>query len=69
MASAGVARAVEPVFSDVDGDVFFCLASGGSDAAERFTALGVGTLAATVTAGAIRDAVAGPHILGGDGDR
>ena len=33
MASGGVARAVDPVFSDVDGDVAFCLASG--DAAER----------------------------------
>ena len=32
MASGGVARAVDPVFSDVDGDVVFCLASGeGSD--------------------------------------
>ena len=28
MASAGVARAVDPVFSDVDGDVVFCIASG-----------------------------------------
>ena len=28
MASGGVARAVDPVFSDVDGDVAFCLASG-----------------------------------------
>ena len=28
MASAGVARAVDPVFSDVDGDVAFCIASG-----------------------------------------
>ena len=27
-ASAGIARAVEPVFTDVDGDVVFCLASG-----------------------------------------
>ena len=30
MASGGVARAVDPVFSSVDGDVAFCLASGGS---------------------------------------
>ena len=37
MASAGVARAVDPVFSDVDGDVAFCLASGGLDGpADRF---------------------------------
>ncbi len=28
MASGGVARAVDPVFSDVDGDVVFCLSSG-----------------------------------------
>ena len=57
MASAGVARAVDPVFSDVDGDVAFCIASGApGDADQRFTALAAGTLAATVTAAAIRDA-------------
>lgn len=56
MASAGVARAVDPVFSDVDGDVAFCIASGTSPTTDRFTALAVGTLAATVTAAAIRDA-------------
>ncbi len=60
MASAGLARAVDPVFSDVDGDVCFCIASGSLDdipsmpdaliTAERLIALGVGTLAATVTA-------------------
>jgi L-aminopeptidase/D-esterase-like protein len=60
MASGGVARAVEPAFSDVDGDVVFCLASGRLSAwpPDRFVALTVGTLAATVTAAAIRDAVA-----------
>jgi L-aminopeptidase/D-esterase-like protein len=58
MASAGVARAVDPVFSDVDGDVAFCIASGTPAAADRFTALATGTVAATVTAAAIRDAVA-----------
>jgi L-aminopeptidase/D-esterase-like protein len=57
MASAGVARAVDPVFSDVDGDVAFCIASGGPPASDRFVALSVGTLAATVTAMAIRDSV------------
>jgi L-aminopeptidase/D-esterase-like protein len=61
MASAGVARAVDPVFSDVDGDVAFCIASGppvGTDPIEnRFIALSVGTVAATVTAAAIRDSV------------
>ena len=32
VASAGTARAVEPVFTDVDGDVVFCLASGDGSA-------------------------------------
>ena len=57
MASAGVARAIDPVFSDVDGDVAFCIASGAPGAADRLIGLAVGTLAATVTAAAIRDAV------------
>jgi len=57
MASAGIARAVDPVFSDVDGDVAFCLASGPVEH-DRFAAIAVGTAAATVTAEAIRDAVA-----------
>ena len=56
MASAGVARAVDPAYSDVDGDVVFCLASG-EGAGDRFTAISIGTLAATLTAAAIRDAV------------
>ncbi len=56
MASAGVARAIDPVFSDVDGDVAFCIASGSPVAPDRFVGLSVGTLAATVTAAAIRDA-------------
>jgi L-aminopeptidase/D-esterase-like protein len=56
MASAGVARAVDPVFSDVDGDVAFCLASGPVEH-DRFAAIAVGTAAATTTAAAIRDAV------------
>ncbi len=56
MASGGVARAVDPVFSDVDGDVAFCVASG-EGTGDRFTPLAVGTIAATVTAAAIRDAV------------
>ena len=59
MASGGVARAVDPVFSDVDGDVAFCLASGTPPSTDRFLALTVGTVAATVTAAAIRDSVAG----------
>jgi L-aminopeptidase/D-esterase-like protein len=56
MASAGVARAVDPVFSDVDGDVAFCLASG-TGRGDRFTGIAVGTAAATATAAAIRDSV------------
>ena len=56
MASGGVARAVNPTFSDVDGDVVFCMASG-RGAPDRFTSIAVGTIAATVTAAAIRDAV------------
>ncbi len=56
MASGGVARAVDPAYSDVDGDVVFCLSSGGG-ATERFTPISIGTIAATVTAAAIRDAV------------
>jgi len=58
MASAGVARAVSPVYSDVDGDVVFCLASGPADEpADRFAGIAIGTLAAELTAQAIRDAV------------
>ncbi len=56
-ASAGIARAVEPVFTDVDGDVVFCLASGGGESAGRFEVMQVEALAARVTAEAIRDAV------------
>ncbi|MQA72854.1 MAG: peptidase S58 family protein [Solirubrobacterales bacterium] len=59
MASAGVARAVDPVYSDVDGDVAFCVAAGEPARADRFGALAIGTIAATVTAAAIRNA-AGP---------
>ncbi len=55
-AAAGVARAVEPVFTDVDGDVVFCLASGRGEA-DRFTILQTQTIAAAVVADAIRDAV------------
>lgn len=56
MASAGIARAVDPVYSDVDGDVVFCLASG-AGSGDRFTSIQVGSLAARLTAEAIRDAV------------
>ena len=62
IAGAGIARAVDPAFTPVDGDVIFCLASGpepprppGLAASWALTVLG--TVAATVTAAAIRDAV------------
>lgn len=60
MASAGIPRAVDPVFTPFDGDIVFCL-SGCLDDAERsggsWLVMSAGTLAATVTAAAIRDAV------------
>jgi D-aminopeptidase len=62
VASAGIARAVDPAFTPVDGDVVFCLAAGpepprpaGFEATWALTVLGA--VAATVTAEAIRDAV------------
>ena len=63
VASAGIARAVDPAFTPLDGDVVFCLASGGPphDApgpAASWSLTVLGTVAATVTAAAIRDAVA-----------
>ena len=58
MASGGSPGRVDPVFSDADGDVAFCLASGDAGAkTERFTSIAVGTIAATSPAAAIRDAV------------
>ncbi len=62
IASAGIARAVDPAFTPNDGDVAFCLASGTAPAPapgiERSWMLTVvGTAAATVTATAIRDAI------------
>jgi L-aminopeptidase/D-esterase-like protein len=56
-AAAGLSRAVEPVFTDVDGDVVFCLASGDGKRADRFDVLQAQTVAAGVAAEAIRDAV------------
>jgi L-aminopeptidase/D-esterase-like protein len=56
MASAGMARAVDPVFSPVDGDVAFCLASGAGEI-QPWAVMSVGTAAATAAAAAIRDAV------------
>ncbi len=62
MASAGIARAVDPTFTPMDGDVVFCLASGSEPLpvpglAASWTIAVLGTAAATVTAAAIRDAV------------
>jgi L-aminopeptidase/D-esterase-like protein len=56
MAVAGMARAIDPVFTPVDGDVSFCVASG-SGPSRPFIAMQVGVAAATATAAAIRDAV------------
>jgi L-aminopeptidase/D-esterase-like protein len=53
MAHAGMARAVDPVHSAVDGDVVFTLASGAGEAVEPLV---VGVVAAALTAEAIRDA-------------
>jgi L-aminopeptidase/D-esterase-like protein len=45
------------VFSDVDGDVAFCIAAGRPvEPGDRFGAIAIGTIAAQVTAAAIRDA-------------
>lgn len=62
MATAGLARAIDPVFSPVDGDVVFCLASGEDlptppSPAASWALTALGTVAATVTAEAIRDSV------------
>lgn len=62
VASSGIARAVDPVFTPLDGDVAFCLASGsgapptpGPSLSWTLTALGAS--AASVTAAALRDAI------------
>jgi L-aminopeptidase/D-esterase-like protein len=55
-ATAGIARAVDPTFTPVDGDIAFCLASGTGEP-DPFAAFQIGAAAATVTAAAIRDAV------------
>jgi len=56
-ATAGIARAVDPTFTPVDGDVAFCLASGSAGESRPFASMQIGTAAATATAAAIRDAV------------
>ena len=65
IASAGIARAVDPAFTPLDGDVVFCLASGpGPPAApgpaNSWSLTVLGTAAASLTAAAIRDAVLSP---------
>ena len=55
-AIAGTARAVDPTFTPVDGDIVFCLASGKGEMRE-YGSMQVGVAAATVVAAAIRDAV------------
>jgi L-aminopeptidase/D-esterase-like protein len=62
IASAGLARAVDPAFTPFDGDVVFCLASGPAPSVTPGPALSwsltvLGAAAANVTAAAIRDAV------------
>jgi L-aminopeptidase/D-esterase-like protein len=62
VATAGIARAVDPAFTPNDGDVTFCLASGTGPPptpgpAATWTLTVLGSAAATVTAGAIRDAI------------
>lgn len=62
VATAGIARAVDPAFTPNDGDVVFCLASGTArlptpGPAASWTLTVLGTAAATVTAAAIGDAI------------
>ena len=53
MAQAGMARAVDPVHSQFDGDVVFALASGTAARVEPFV---IGVVGAALTSEAIRDA-------------
>jgi L-aminopeptidase/D-esterase-like protein len=62
IAGAGIARAVDPAFTPLDGDVVFSLASGTRPTAPpgpaaSWTLTTLGAVAATLTAAAIRDAV------------
>jgi L-aminopeptidase/D-esterase-like protein len=56
MASAGVARAVDPVFTPFDGDVVFCL-SDGAPREDPWQLIRIGSLAASLVTAAIRDGV------------
>src|SRR5919197_4122508 len=62
IASAGIARAVDPAFTPFDGDVVFSLASGGwapaaPGPAASWSLTVLGTAAAGLAAAAVRDAV------------
>lgn len=62
IASAGIARAVDPAFTPMDGDIVFCLASGDGPAPASgpdttWLLMTLGTAAASVVAAAIRDGV------------
>jgi D-aminopeptidase len=62
VASAGIARAVDPAFTPIDGDIVFCVASGSGPPpapgpAATWSLSVLGAVAATVTAAAVRDAV------------
>lgn len=59
MASAGMARAISPIFTRFDGDMLFCVATGEHAASE----LTVGTMAAEAVRLAIVDAVKQSEIL------
>jgi L-aminopeptidase/D-esterase-like protein len=56
MAGAGVARAIDPVFTPFDGDVVFCLSSG-APRTDPWQLIRVGSVAASLVAAAIRDGV------------
>ncbi len=56
MAGAGVARAIDPVFTPFDGDIVFCL-SGGAVRADPWQLIRVGSVAASLVTAAIRDGV------------
>ena len=56
-ATAGIARAVDPTFTPVDGDVVFCMASGTAGPSRPMISMQVGAAAATATAAAIRQGV------------
>jgi L-aminopeptidase/D-esterase-like protein len=56
MASAGVARAIDPVFTPFDGDVVFTLSSGEARV-DPWQVIRIGSVAASLVAEAIRDGV------------